>query len=313
MTQHAGGLRVERSSPFIQLQDAGRFGVRHLGVSQSGALDWISMYWANWLLGNALDAVVVEITLGNFDLYCAQDGCLALTGADLGATLDGQPLQPWRTFSVRSGQHLRFAQPRQGARAYLAAPGGFSASAVLGSCSGIAREQLGGLHGDGKPVAVGDYLQWSQPMAQPRQMDERLIPQFTPSPCLQLVMGAQIGDFSGRSLFDVFNSTWKIDTRADRMGIRILGPRLQVRRTTTISEGIPLGAVQVPPDGQPIILLNDRQTIGGYPRLGALTPQAVARLAQCLPGEHLQLTPVLQETAQDSHLRLLEQWQRHDR
>lgn len=308
MNRDAGGLRVERSSPFIQLQDAGRFGVRHLGVSQSGALDWISMYWANWLLGNALDAVVVEITLGNFDLCCEQDGCLALAGADLGASLDGEPLLPWRSFSVRRGQQLRFAQPRLGARAYLAAPGGFSASAVLGSCSSMAREQLGGLHGDGKPVAVGDHLQWSASMAAPRPMDARLIPQFAPSPRLELVMGAQIGDFNGQSLFDVFNSAWKIDSRADRMGMRILGPRLQARRSTTISEGIPLGAVQVPPDGQPIILLNERQTIGGYPRLGALTPQAVARLAQCLPGEQLQLAPVLQETAQESHLRLLKQW-----
>nr|WP_298166758.1 biotin-dependent carboxyltransferase family protein [uncultured Pseudomonas sp.] len=308
MNRDAGGLRVERSSPFIQLQDAGRFGVRHLGVSQSGALDWISMYWANWLLGNALDAVVVEITLGNFDLRCEQQGCLALAGADLGATLDGEPLRPWQTFIVRQGQQLRFAQPRMGARAYLAAPGGFSATAVLGSCSSMAREQLGGLHGDGRPLAVGDRLQWAQAVAAPRRMDARLIPRFAPSPRLELVMGAQIGDFNGRSLFDVFNSTWKIDSRADRMGIRILGPSLQALRTTTISEGIPLGAVQVPPDGQPIILLNDRQTIGGYPRLGALTPQAVARLAQCLPGEELQLAPVLQETAQESHLRLLEQW-----
>jgi biotin-dependent carboxylase-like uncharacterized protein len=309
MNRDAGGLHVERSSPFIQLQDAGRFGVRHLGVSQSGALDWISMYWANWLLGNALDAVVVEITLGNFDLRCEQHGCLALAGADLGATLDGEPLQPWRSFVVRQGQQLRFAQPRLGARAYLAAPGGFSASPVLGSCSSMAREQLGGLRGDGKPLAVGDRLQWAHSVAAPRSMDAGLIPRFAPSPRLELVMGAQIGDFSGRSLFDVFNSNWKIDTRADRMGMRLLGPRLQVLRSTTISEGIPLGAVQVPPDGQPIILLNERQTIGGYPRLGALTPQAVARLAQCLPGEQLQLAPVLQETAQESHLRLLGQWQ----
>ena len=180
---------------------------------------------------------------------------------------------------------------------------------MLGSCSSIAREHLGGLHGDGKPVAVGDQLQWLQAVAAPRSMDERLIPQFSPAPRLELVMGAQIGDFSGQSLFDVFNSDWKIDSRADRMGVRILGPRLQTLRPTTISEGIPLGAVQVPPDGQPIILLNDRQTIGGYPRLGALTPQAVARLAQCLPGEELRLAPVLQETAQDNHLRLLGQWQ----
>ncbi|MBS7691558.1 biotin-dependent carboxyltransferase [Pseudomonas lalucatii] len=305
-----GGLRVERSTPFVQLQDAGRYGVRHLGVTQSGALDWISMYWANWLLGNALGAAVLEITLGNLELLCDQDGCLALAGADLGASLDGQPLAPWRSFRVRRGQQLRFAQPRHGARAYLAAPGGFAAPHVLGSCASIAREQLGGLQGNGKPLSAGERLTWSSAEPRQRTMDVRLIPEFSPAPRLQLVMGAQIGDFSGQSLFDAFNTSWKIDSRSDRMGMRLLGPKLQCRRTSMVSEGIPLGAVQVPPDGQPIALLNDRQTIGGYPRLGALSPQAVARLAQCLPGEELRLAPVPQESAQEAHLRLLDQWRR---
>lgn len=101
---------------------------------------------------------------------------------------------------------------------------------------------------------------------------------------LDVVMGAQMGAFSGQSTFDAFNSAWTLDTRADRMGIRLLGPALVYQGAPMISEGIPLGAIQVPPDGQPIVLLNDRQTIGGYPRLGALTPLALARLAQCLPG-----------------------------
>lgn len=302
------GLKVMRSTPFIQLQDGGRFGVRHLGVTQSGALDWVSLYWANWLLGNALDAAVVEITLGNLDLLCQQDATLALAGADLGATLDGQPLVPWRSFHVRRGQHLRFAQPRQGARAYLAAPGGFDAPRVLGSCASVAREELGGLHGDGKPIAANDQLRWSAEVDRLREVPGHHVPLFTPSPRLELIMGAQLGDFSGQSLFDVFNSPWKIDTRADRMGMRLLGPALHCRRSTMVSEGIPLGAVQVPPDGQPIVLLNDRQTIGGYPRLGALTPCAVARLAQCLPGEALHLRPALQESAQDAQRRLLTQW-----
>ena len=114
---------------------------------------------------------------------------------------------------------------------------------------------------------------------------------------LDLVLGAQIGEFSGQSLFDAFNSAWSLDSRADRMGIRLLGTALQYQGKPMISEGIPLGAVQVPPDGQPIVLLNDRQTIGGYPRLGALTPLALARLAQCLPGAQVRLRPVVQEVA----------------
>lgn len=303
------GLRVIRSSPFVQLQDAGRFGVRHLGVTQSGALDWIAQYWANWLLGNALGAAVVEITLGNAEFECTRDTTLALVGADLGATLDGAALAPWRSFKVRAGQHLRFAQPNQGARAYLAAPGGFLAPQVLGSCASMSREGLGGLHGDGQAIATDDCLSWNGSAPAPREVPQELTPHYAASPRLQLVMGAQIGDFSGLSLFDVFNSEWTVDQRADRMGIRLNGPVLQCQLGSMISEGIPLGAVQVPPDGQPIILLNDRQTIGGYPRLGALTPQALARLAQCLPGQTLRLAPVTQESAQRSQRELLAQWQ----
>lgn len=303
------GLRVLRSSPFIQLQDAGRFGVRHLGVTQCGALDWIAHRWANWLLGNPLTAAVVEITLGNADFECSRDATLALTGADLGARLDDQPLAPWRSFEVRKGQRLSFAQPRQGARAYLAAPGGFEAPLVLGSCASMLREGLGGLQGDGRAIAVGDSLAWPGSTRATRQMPTEFIPEYRDAPRLQLVLGAQIGDFRGQSLFDAFNSQWLIDQRADRMGIRLNGPQLQCQRSSMISEGIPLGAVQVPPDGQPIILLNDRQTIGGYPRLGALTPQAVAQLAQCLPGQSVQFAPTTQDSALLAQRRLLAQWQ----
>ena len=123
------------------------------------------------------------------------------------------------------------------------------------------------------------------------------MPDFSSSAPLQVVLGSQIGEFSGQSLFDAFNSVWTLDSRADRMGIRLLGPELKYQGEPMISEGIPLGAIQVPPDGQPIVLLNDRQTIGGYPRLGALTPLSLARLAQCLPGTQVRLAPVVQETA----------------
>jgi biotin-dependent carboxylase-like uncharacterized protein len=304
-----GGLRVLRSSPFIQLQDGGRFGVRHLGVTQCGALDWVAHRWANWLLGNPLTAAVVEIALGNAEFECRRDATLALTGADLGARLDDQTLAPWRSFEVRKGQRLSFAQPRQGARAYLAAPGGFQAPQVLGSCASMLREGLGGLHGDGRAIAVDDSLDWTSAASATRQIPAECIPEYRSTPRLQLVLGAQIGDFRGQSLFDAFNSEWLIDQRADRMGIRLNGPQLQCQRGSMISEGIPLGAVQVPPDGQPIILLNDRQTIGGYPRLGALTPQAVARLAQCLPGQALYLTPTTQESALLAQRQLLGQWQ----
>jgi len=291
-------LTIEASTPLCLLQDAGRFGVRHLGVTQGGGLDWRSMSWANWLLGNGLDASVIEITLGGFSVVAEDDCLLALAGADLGAQIDGQPLAPWRSFKLGKGQRLQFTQPLLGARAYLAAPGGFDAPKVLGSTATVVREELGGLDGMGRALVKGSSLKYStEAPLLVRELPREHVPDFNLDAPLDLVLGAQIGEFSGQSLFDAFNSAWTLDSRADRMGIRLLGTALQYQGKPMISEGIPLGAVQVPPDGQPIVLLNDRQTIGGYPRLGALTPLALARLAQCLPGAKVRLKPVVQDVA----------------
>lgn len=301
-------LTIEASTPLCLLQDAGRFGVRHLGVTQGGAADWLSMSWANWLLGNALDAAVIEVTLGGLTLEARDDGVLALAGADLGALLDGQPLAPWRSFSVKKGQRLQFTQPMLGARAYLAAPGGFNAPEVLGSCATVVREELGGLDGFGRALVRGAELMYSGAASAVRELSREQAPDFKQNQPLDMVLGAQHGEFSGQSLFDAFNCAWTLDARADRMGIRLLGPALQYQGRPMISEGIPLGAVQVPPDGQPIVLLNDRQTIGGYPRLGALTPLALARLAQCLPGQQIRLAPVVQETAHQQQVEYLQRF-----
>lgn len=301
-------LTIEASTPLCLLQDAGRFGVRHLGVTQGGAADWRSMSWANWLLGNGLDLPVIEITLGGFAVLAEEDCLLALAGADLGAQIDGQPLAPWRSFTLHKGQTLKFTQPLLGARAYLAAPGGFDAPKVLGSSATVVREELGGLDGMGLPLAKGAMLSYHGETLLVRDMPLAHRPDFRLNAPLDLVLGAQIGQFSGQSLFDVFNSAWTLDSRADRMGIRLLGKPLQYQGQPMISEGIPLGAVQVPPDGQPIVLLNDRQTIGGYPRLGALTPLALARLAQCLPGTRVRLRPVVQDVAHCEHIKYLQRF-----
>ncbi|MAB22786.1 MAG: allophanate hydrolase [Pseudomonadales bacterium] len=301
-------LRVEHSLGFAQLQDGGRFGVRQLGVTQGGALDWIAQHWANWLLGNPLDACVIEIPLGGLTLRAEADGWLALCGADLNTKLDQQPLAPWQAFAIRSGQQLEFTQPRSGVRAYLAAAGGFEATSVLGSVATVMREGLGGLHGDGTGLKSGDQLTYSAQPAIGRNMPPEAIPDYQSAVTLQLLLGAQSNQFSGASLFAVFNREWTLDQRADRMGMRLTGPVLQYQGEPLISEGIPLGAVQVPPDGLPIVLLNDRQTIGGYPRLGALTPASIARLAQCAPGQKIRLQPISQQQARQEQLALLVSW-----
>ncbi|MDR5858461.1 biotin-dependent carboxyltransferase family protein [Halomonas eurihalina] len=301
-------FEVRRAGPLALLQDAGRFGVRRLGVTQGGPADPHAWAWANRLVGNAWGTTALEVTLGGLELECTGEACIAVCGADLGATLDGETLPLWKSQRVRPGQRVVFAQPVNGLRAYLAVVRGFAAEPVLGSTACVPREGLGGLDGLGRKLEEGDTLSGRRSGATPQtgqQAPEDVRPDYAAMPRLALLPGAQIAEFEGRSLYQAFNTIWRVDDRADRMGVRLRGPQLRCRLGGMISEGIGLGAVQVPPDGQPIALLNDRQTIGGYPRLGALTPLACGRLAQCLPGQEVSLVATSRARAHDEYRRFL--------
>ncbi|MGC8119138.1 biotin-dependent carboxyltransferase family protein [Marinobacter sp. VGCF2001] len=302
-------FRVVQAGPSASLQDAGRYGVRHLGITQGGAADLHAWAWANWLAGNAWGCAVLEVTFGGLTLEASRTLTVALAGADLGATLDGERVSPWASFKVTANQRLTFKAPKAGLRAYLAVEGGFAAEPVLGSVSGVAREKLGGHDGEGGALRTGDELR-AVPVDNPenqalRVMPADQIPDYDQPPTLEFVLGAQAGDFRGISLFDFFNRAWAVDNRSDRMGIRLKGPVLRSTVGSMVSEGLALGAVQVPPDGQPIVLLNDRQTIGGYPRLGTLPPLACSRLAQCRPGQHVRFRPIPLDRAHHAYLEFL--------
>ncbi|SFM58228.1 biotin-dependent carboxyltransferase family protein [Halopseudomonas yangmingensis] len=290
-------LYVEATLGLAQLQDQGRFGVRHLGIGQGGALDWQAALLANRLLGNSTDCCVLEIPAGGLTLGIEADTSLALSGADLQARLDDKPIAPWHSLQARAGQRLRLQTPRHGLRAYLAVPGGFQTPVQFGARATLSREGLGGLHGDGRALQVGDRLPFVAATRPPAAVIETLRPDYSAAPLLALIPGGQLAYFSGTSVFALFNSDWLVDPASDRMGIRLRGPQLVYHGAPLISEGIALGAVQVPPDGQPVVLLNDRQTIGGYPKLGALTPLALARLAQLQPGQALRLRATTVEQA----------------
>ena len=287
-------IKVLRAGPLALLQDSGRFGVRHLGVTQGGPADLYSWAWANLLTGNPWGTANLEITFGGLQLVAGRDLDIAITGADLGATLEQKPVPLWQRITWKEGETLAFAKPASGLRAYLAVYGGFVAEPVLGSVACVTREELGGFCGMGAKLAAGDHLSVHATELQAgeglKQAPREAIPDFSQPAVLDLLPGAQIAHFAGRSLFDAFNTWWQVDDRADRMGVRLIGPRLNCKISTLVSEGINLGGVQVPPDGQPIVLLNDRQTIGGYPRLGSLSPLSASRLAQCLPRERVKLT-----------------------
>ncbi|MCL7943759.1 biotin-dependent carboxyltransferase family protein [Marinobacter sp. ATCH36] len=301
------GFRVSRSGPLALLQDAGRFGVRHLGVTQGGPADLHAWAWANRLAGNPWGTAVLEITFGGLELVAERDLTIALTGANLGVRHNQQSAPMWRTMAIRAGDTLTFGSPVNGLRAYLAVAGGFRGDTVMGSAACVVREQLGGFDGLGTSLSEGDTLTVNEAESTPA---DQIAPEseqrdYRQTTTLDLLPGAQIAAFTGKSLFDAFNSQWQVDQRADRMGVRLTGPALQCTIGSLVSEGISLGAVQVPPDGQPIALLNDRQTIGGYPRLGNLTPLAASRLAQCMPGQTVRLRAAGIDSALRQHRQFL--------
>ncbi|AYC34278.1 biotin-dependent carboxyltransferase family protein [Pseudomonas cavernae] len=286
------GLLVLRPGPLSLLQDGGRHGWQHLGVSPSGALDWHAAAWANRLLDNPWGTPLLEIALGDVELQSRVDTWLALTGAELPATVDGVPLPAWSRFPLRAGQRLKLGFARSGQRAYLAVAGGFRVSLVLDSVSTQVREGLGGLAGQGAKLATGDLLpcaaasfECTASVPWPYQPDYRV------APLLRVITGGDALEFAAEQLRAFFSQGWRLSPQSDRMGARLQGEPLQAPQRQW-SLGMSRGAIQVPPDGQPIILLADHQTMGGYPVLGWLHPLDLNRLAQCPAQQRLRFTQV---------------------
>ena len=286
------GLRVLKPGPLSLLQDEGRLGWRHLGVSAAGPLDRQAAAWANRLLDNPWGTPLLEVALGYVELEAEVDTWLALTGADVAATLDGEALLPWSRFAMRAGQRLKLDYARSGQRAYLAVAGGFRAEPVLGSISTQVREGLGGLRGCGEPVRAGDLLA-CQAARRSGVLSVPWVyqPDYRAIALLRVITGGDAAGFDAAQLQAFFDRHWQLSPQSDRMGARLLGQALQAPARQW-SLGVSQGAIQVPPDGQPIILQADHQTMGGYPILGWLHPLDLSRLAQCPPHHELRFSPV---------------------
>lgn len=283
------GLQVLQCGPLSLLQDAGRFGWQHLGVSPAGPLDLPAAAWANRLLGNPWGTPLLEVALGGLTLRSQVDTWVAVCGADLPISVDGQPQANWSRFALRAGHQLQLGFARSGQRAYLAVAGGFTAPQQLGSVATQQREGLGGLHGDGRALHVGDLLRCASSQLNGKvSVPWRYVPDYQQLPLLRVITGGDALSFAEDQLHSFFAQHWRLNPQSNRMGARLAGGALQVPNALPArqwSQGVSNGAIQVPGDGQPIILLADRQTLGGYPLLGWLHPLDLGRLAQ-VPGHH---------------------------
>ncbi|WP_152987230.1 5-oxoprolinase subunit C family protein [Pseudomonas sp. TTU2014-080ASC] len=279
------GLRVVRAGPQSLLQDAGRRGWQHLGVSPAGPMDVQAAAWANRLVNNPWGTALLEIALGGVELEADVDTWVSLAGAELDVHLDDQPLAVWTRFAVRRGQRLRLGFARSGQRIYLAVAGGFQLEPVLGSVSVQLREGLGGLAGDGSPLQAGYCLPCASVELSGRaSVPAAYRPDYRQMAQLRVMLGMDAADFAPEQIELFFNQDWQLSPQSDRMGARLSGLPIQAPKRQW-STGVGRGVIQVPPDGQPIILQADHQTMGGYPLLGWLHPLDLCRLAQC-PAHH---------------------------
>lgn len=268
-----------------QIQDQGRIGFQHIGVTTGGPMDEHAFSWANRLLNNPINALQLEITFGGLTLLAHTNTLIALTGADLGAQLNDQPIKPWQTYEISKGDKLSFRMPVAGLRAYLAVSGGLDVPAKLGSSATVSREQLGGLDGNGAKLAKGDRIPLMPlaPVAKAMVPDSD-IPDYQKPLRVGVIPGYQYEHFSRMERDRFLNTEYEVSQHIDRMGYRLTGEAIQCDLDGIISEGIAFGAIQIPADGQPIVLMKDRQTIGGYPKIGSLSALDAGQLAQRAPG-----------------------------
>lgn len=305
-------LKVLNSGPLSLLQDSGRMGYQGIGVAVGGPMDEHAFHWANHLLGNDVNAAQIEITLGLFQCEFKQPTQIALAGADMFAELDGEPIQPWASYHVKAGSILKCKMARQGMRAYLAIQHGFEVNQVLESCSTVMRDEIGGLHGRGEALTKGDEVSYRAAEHDLlRQVPTEFIPHYpeltaTTTPCiLDIIATYQYEQFSKAARQQFFNGTYTVSPNSDRMGYRLSGDSVKYDGESLISEGIALGAIQIPSDGQPIVLMTDHQTIGGYPKIGCLTRTSISKLAQCPPGTKVQFQLVKREKAEQQYREML--------
>ena len=283
------------------IQDRGRYGAHHLGLTNGGPLDMPAFDWANCLLDNDVNATCLEISFGGLMLESHIDTNIAISGAEIPCKINGDSIEQWRSHVIKKGDLLQFGYATAGVHAYLAVANGFNIPPCFGSSATVLREKTGGLNG-GK-LQAGDQLpcQASLP-AGALSVAAADRPEYADNAVLRVVPGYQHQAFPATELLRFFNSDYQVSKRSDRMGFRLKGAAIHTDMINMLSEGICHGAVQIPADGQPIVLLNDRPTIGGYPKIGSVIAVDAARLAQLRPGSTIRFEPISLESAQNIHI-----------
>jgi len=270
------GFEVIKAGMLSTIQDRGRKGLGSIGVTEAGAMDEHAFSWLNKLLGNAYGTNALEIVFGGIKLKAVGSTTFALCGADVHATVNNKQIDIWKTYHIKDGDILNLGFASNGVRVYLGVKGGFEKDTEFGSESVCLKEGIGG-----RALKSNDFLAYAHDTSRNlRKLMLKYKPDFNEVLTLRVVKGYQWDLFEQNERNKFFNNEYIVTSQNDRMGYRLSGEKISSSSKGIISEPIAYGSIQIPSHGEPIVLLKERQTIGGYPKIGSVIPIDCYALAQ---------------------------------
>lgn len=302
------GISVLKGGALTTVQDRGRVGYQDLGFSEAGVMDRRAFRLANLLLGNAENEAVLEVTMIGPEFVFQSDNCFVVTGADLGAKLNLLPIEVNRVYAAKAGDVVRFPKtfpaPGTGLRAYIAFAGGLDVPMLMGSRSTYCRGKMGGIEGRG--LKTGDVIEFLDPKPVLKNLEQRARKESFEEVyggkeiTVRVILGPQDDCFTEAGIDTFLKEEYRITDKSDRMGSRLDGPIIEhAKAPDIVSDGIAYGAVQVPKEGKPIIMMADRQSTGGYTKIANVITVDMPKLAQAQPGTKVHFSAVGVEEAQD--------------
>ncbi|MDO4938585.1 MAG: biotin-dependent carboxyltransferase family protein [Lachnospiraceae bacterium] len=281
------GIRILKGGLLTTIQDAGRRGFQRYGMAVSGSVDVHSYIYANILVGNEPTEAVLEVTLMGPSIEFTSPSVIAITGGDLTPRINGEPVRMYKALRVSKGDVLSFGHIKSGCRADIAFAGGLDIEETMGSRSTYIKAGLGGHHG--RNLQDGDEVAFRKEGACPKNIEIREMDppiDWTGNYTVRVVLGPEEDRFTDAGIGTFLSSEYKVTNSFDRMGVRLEGDVIEhVNDANVISNGIPFGAIQVPDSGQPIIMLSDRQTVGGYTKIATIINVDMPMIAQCKAGD----------------------------
>lgn len=301
-------IKVITPGMLSTIQDGGRKGFAAMGFNASGVMDVRSYHIANALVGNFTDEAVIEMTYLGGSFKFLESNYIAITGADMSPKLDGVPVEMYTTVFVKQDETLTFSAAKSGMRAYIAVRGGIDVPVIMGSRSTNLKCKLGGL--DGRPLKAGDivpcrdvYDEFHKHLIHSAPKEDFGSDEIT----VRVLLGPQDDYFTDHGIKTFLNSTYTVTNESDRMGCKLSGEKIEYKNTVDIiSDGIVFGSIQIPRTGNPIIMLADRQTTGGYAKIATVISVDLPLLAQARPGTKVYFELIDRQKAE----RLLKQEQK---